>query len=121
MMALVLPGCKGKRGSGVECARHLPYITVQVCTEREARDLHCFGQIRVSVVGDTGMSEVVPVYDTAANRSGVVPAVLVRKGQTIDTLDIFLATHALALDRTLVTSNERHFKLVPELMTENWI
>ena len=115
------PAARGSGGRGSNAHVILPYITAQVCTGREARDLHCFGQIRVSVVGDTGMSEVVPVYDTAANRSGVVPAVLVRKGQTIDTLDIFLATHALALDRTLVTSNERHFKLVPELMTENWI
>ena len=64
--------------------------------------------------------EVLPFDDTAANRSGVLAAVLVRKGQSIDTLDVFLAAHALALDLTLVTSSERHFKLVPELKTENW-
>ena len=65
--------------------------------------------------------EVLPFDHFAATRSAQVAAVLARRGAPLGTFDTFLAAHALSLDLTLVTSNERHFKLVPELKTENWI
>lgn len=35
--------------------------------------------------------------------------------------DQLIAAHALSLDLTVVTHNERHFASVPELKVENWM
>jgi tRNA(fMet)-specific endonuclease VapC len=42
------------------------------------------------------------------------------KGQTIGSMDLLIAAHALALDATLVTNNLAHFSRVPGLKTVNW-
>ena len=34
---------------------------------------------------------------------------------------MLIAAHALALDLTLVTANEREFSRVPDLRIENWL
>jgi tRNA(fMet)-specific endonuclease VapC len=83
--------------------------------ERRSKKLHGL----ISTFADS--VEVLPFDDFAATRSGVVAAVLARKGSPLGTFDIFLAAHALSLDLTLVTGNEAHFGRVPELRTENWI
>ena len=41
-------------------------------------------------------------------------------GMTIGALDLFIAAHALSLNATLVTNNERHFRRVSSLTVENW-
>jgi tRNA(fMet)-specific endonuclease VapC len=41
-------------------------------------------------------------------------------GTPIGANDMLIAAHALALDATLVTANEREFRRVPGLMVENW-
>jgi tRNA(fMet)-specific endonuclease VapC len=45
---------------------------------------------------------------------------LERKGTPIGGNDMLIAAHALALNCTLVTANEREFRRVPELRVENW-
>jgi tRNA(fMet)-specific endonuclease VapC len=35
-------------------------------------------------------------------------------------MNTLIASHALALDSTLVTNNVREFSRVPELLVENW-
>ncbi len=35
--------------------------------------------------------------------------------------DLFIAAHALALDRILVTDNEREFSRIENLRVENWL
>ena len=42
------------------------------------------------------------------------------KGQTIGSMDLLIAAHALALDASLVTNNLAHFSRVPGLKTVNW-
>lgn len=42
-------------------------------------------------------------------------------GQPIGSFDMLIAAHALALDATLVTANEREFRRVPGLRVENWV
>jgi tRNA(fMet)-specific endonuclease VapC len=42
-------------------------------------------------------------------------------GMPIGSNDMLIAAHALALDCTLVTANEREFRRVPGLRVENWI
>ena len=42
-------------------------------------------------------------------------------GTPIGANDLWIAAHALALDLTLVTANEREFHRVPGLSVENWL
>jgi tRNA(fMet)-specific endonuclease VapC len=48
-------------------------------------------------------------------------AALEREGRPIGANDLWIAAHALALDLTLVTNNEREFKRVAGLRVENWV
>lgn len=45
-----------------------------------------------------------------------------RSGQPVDEMDILIAAHAITLDATLITANERHFRLFEPLglRLENW-
>ena len=45
---------------------------------------------------------------------------LEQAGTPISANDLLIAAHALALDSTLVTANEREFRRVPGLKVENW-
>lgn len=42
-------------------------------------------------------------------------------GQSIGSMDLMIAAHALSLDATLVTNNETHFKRVSGLNVANWL
>jgi tRNA(fMet)-specific endonuclease VapC len=64
--------------------------------------------------------EIVPFDDRAAAIYGRVRAELERAGQPIGPLDTLIASHALALNMTLATSNEREFRRVANLRIENW-
>lgn len=44
-----------------------------------------------------------------------------RSGTPIGANDMWIAAHALTLDCTLVTGNEREFRRVPGLRVENWL
>jgi len=46
---------------------------------------------------------------------------LERAGRPIGANDLLIAAHALALDLTLVTDNEREFSRIPDLRFENWL
>jgi tRNA(fMet)-specific endonuclease VapC len=46
---------------------------------------------------------------------------LERAGTTIGALDMLIAAHALTLDCTIVTDNEREFARVAGLRMENWL
>jgi tRNA(fMet)-specific endonuclease VapC len=60
-------------------------------------------------------------WDSPADvRYGEIRAYLERKGVPIGANDLFIAAHALALDATLVTANERELRRVPGLKVENW-
>ncbi len=53
-------------------------------------------------------------------RYGDIRARLEAAGTPIGSNDLWIAAHALALDATLVTANEREFRRVPGLKVENW-
>jgi tRNA(fMet)-specific endonuclease VapC len=42
-------------------------------------------------------------------------------GTNVGQMDLLIAAHAMALDATLVTGNEREFSYVPGLKIENWL
>ncbi len=57
---------------------------------------------------------------SAAVAYGGIRATLEQQGTPIGSLDTLIAAHALSLDVTLVTNNEREFSRVPRLKVENW-
>ena len=52
---------------------------------------------------------------------GVIRAGLEQLGQPIGANDLLIAAHALALDLTVVTDNEREFLRIDDLRVENWL
>jgi tRNA(fMet)-specific endonuclease VapC len=64
--------------------------------------------------------EVAPFDLAAALTYGDVRAELERRGQPIGPLDMQIAAHALSLNATVVTNNEREFRKVVGLNVENW-
>ena len=64
--------------------------------------------------------QIVPFDHRAAAVYGQVRWKLESTGQPIGPLDTLIASHALSLDMTLVTSNEREFRRVDKLPIENW-
>jgi tRNA(fMet)-specific endonuclease VapC len=65
----------------------------------------------------------IPVEDltsTAAEAYGTIRAALEKQGSGIGNNDIWIAAHAMALDVTLATSNDREFRRVTGLSVENW-
>lgn len=63
---------------------------------------------------------VAPFDDRAAERYGRLRSELPMAGTRIGDLDTLIASHALALDVTLVTNNLRHFARAGGLRTETW-
>lgn len=64
--------------------------------------------------------EVKPFDQKAAIAYGDVRSALEKKGCTIGSNDLLIAAHALSLDDTLVSNNDKEFKRVAGLKTENW-
>ena len=48
-------------------------------------------------------------------------AQLEKLGQPIGSLDIMIASQALALDLPLITNNQKEFSRIPGLKWENWV
>ena len=64
---------------------------------------------------------ILPFATPADTAYGDLRAYLAEQGTPIGPTDLFIAAHALALDLTLVTANEREFRRVPGLKVENWL
>lgn len=64
---------------------------------------------------------VAPFEAPADRRYAELRVELERRGQPIGAHDMLIAAHALALDCTLVTANEREFRRIAELEVENWL
>ncbi|MBW1695340.1 MAG: type II toxin-antitoxin system VapC family toxin [Deltaproteobacteria bacterium] len=65
--------------------------------------------------------EIFAYTDGAAYHYGNLRSHLEKKGTLIGSLDMLIAAHALCLDCTLVTNNEKEFIRVPTLKIENWL
>ncbi len=64
---------------------------------------------------------VLPLEDSARAAYGQLRTTLERRGEIIGAYDMLIAAHALALNATLVTNNEKEFKRVKGLKVENWV
>ena len=65
--------------------------------------------------------EILPYGDDAAQHYGNLRAHLEKQGTPIGSLDTLIAAHALSVNCTLVTNNEKEFARAPGLQIENWI
>jgi tRNA(fMet)-specific endonuclease VapC len=64
--------------------------------------------------------EAVDFDSEAAAAFGRIGSILAERGSPIGDFDVLIAAHAIALKRTLVTNNTKHFSRVPGLKIENW-
>jgi len=64
--------------------------------------------------------DIVPFDAQAAETYGRIRAAIERMGTPIGPLDTLIASHAIALDVTLVTNNDREFRRVAGLRVEKW-
>jgi tRNA(fMet)-specific endonuclease VapC len=64
---------------------------------------------------------VLPMEPPADEIYARLRAMLERAGTPIGGNDMLIAAHALTLDCTLVTGNEREFRRIPGLNLENWL
>ena len=65
--------------------------------------------------------DVRPFDRQAALFYGSVRSSLEKRGEVIGGNDLLVAAHALSLDWTLVTNNEKEFRRVEGLRVENWV
>lgn len=65
--------------------------------------------------------EILPYDEQAIWHYAELRHQLQSKGKVIDSLDMLIAAHALALNAILVTNNVKEFKRVKGLIVENWV
>lgn len=68
-----------------------------------------------------GNLEILPLEPPLDIHYADIRLTLERSGTPIGPNDLFIAAHARALDRTLVTDNVREFEQVSGLKVENWL
>jgi len=73
---------------------------------------------RLNALGE--ILEICSFDQQAAVAYGDVRSSLEKRGEVIGPYDLLIAAHALSLDRTLITNNEREFKRVEGLKVDNW-
>jgi tRNA(fMet)-specific endonuclease VapC len=73
------------------------------------------------VEGFLSRANVLPFDTPAEHAYADIRAALERRGTPISANDMLIAAHALALDATLVTYNEREFSRIEGLKVENWL
>lgn len=64
---------------------------------------------------------VLPLEDDVARQYAEIRTALERMGHPIGSNDLLIASHAIALNVTLVTANLGEFLRVPKLKSENWL
>lgn len=109
---------------GVEIARRrrseLCVSAITVAELRFGADKRRSRKIHEAIDGFLSGVHVMPFDQEAAVRFGAVAAALAGAGVPIGQMDTLIAAHALALDATLVTNNQKHFSKVPRLRIQNW-
>lgn len=68
-----------------------------------------------------GSIEVLPLGEPADHAYAALRASLEKRGVVIGPNNMLIAAHALSLDHTVVTENNREFSRVPGLRVENWL
>jgi len=115
------------RGQGRVAARIVEHRPSEICissitlaelrygaARRNSRRLHDL------IDAFTANIAVMPFDETCAFHFGKVASDLAERGSPIGEYDALIASHAVALELTLITNNVRHFDRIPRLKVENW-
>jgi tRNA(fMet)-specific endonuclease VapC len=115
------------RGQGRVAARLLQHrpseLALSAITLAELRfgaETKRSARIRRAIRDFAGDVAVLPFDGAAAERFGIIAALLSAQGQPIGLLDTLVAAQALSCHAIVVTNNTRHFSRVPGLTVENW-
>lgn len=115
---------RGKGNVGVRILDHTPSeLCISVVTLGKLRfGAHKRDSKKLHKLIDTFTASVAPQdFDVdAADEYGRLAADLATRGTPIGAFDTMIAAHALAKKLILVTNNDKHFRKVPGLKTENW-
>lgn len=65
--------------------------------------------------------EVIPLEENVEEHYARLRVILERAGTPIGSNDLLIASHASALDLTLVTGNVKEFSRIPNLAVANWL
>jgi tRNA(fMet)-specific endonuclease VapC len=65
--------------------------------------------------------DTLPLEEPADHQYARLRKYLEERGTPIGPNDMLIAAHALALDCTVITANDREFSRVPGLKVENWL
>ena len=116
------------RGQGRVGARLVEHAPSQLCISAVTAAELRFGaerrdskKLRRLIETFTSSVSVMPFDDECATAFGKLAARLVDKGRPIGHYDALIAAHAIALEVTLVTNNEKHFAQVEGLKLANWV
>ena len=63
---------------------------------------------------------VAELNSQTAEAYGRIRAALERQGKMIGNNDLWIGAHAVAMNLTIATNNEREFRRIPGLSVENW-
>lgn len=114
------------RGDAAQRLKQVPasYVSISVFVVGEVH----FGLLRKQATMQRARFDellarisVAPFEQPAEQAYAEVRLAVERQGKPIGANDLWIAAHALALDATLVTANEREFRRVPGLRVENWL
>ncbi len=78
-------------------------------------------QNKIALTGFIAPLEIAVYDEQAAIVYGKIRAYLEKIGQPIGPLDLLIAAHAISLNSSLVTNNEKEFNKIPMLKVENWV
>ncbi|HEY8872908.1 MAG TPA: type II toxin-antitoxin system VapC family toxin [Stellaceae bacterium] len=78
-------------------------------------------RLAIQLAAILGGIDVLPFETPADVAYAELRTRLEQAGRPIGGNDMLIAAHALTLDLTLVTANEREFSRVPDLRIENWL
>jgi tRNA(fMet)-specific endonuclease VapC len=98
-------------------------VAISVVTEMELRyGLARNPRLRIAPLVEAFLAgiTVIPMTADAAVHYAIVRSALEAKGTPIGPLDLMIASHALALGTTLITSNLDEFRRVPGLKCVDW-
>jgi len=116
---------RGHGNVGVEIAQRRPselcMSAVTLAELRYGADKRKSKKIRAAIDGFAAAVQVLPFDAAAAERFGAVAASLADRGVPIGQMDTLIASHAVALNATLVTNNQKHFAKVHGLRLVNWV
>jgi tRNA(fMet)-specific endonuclease VapC len=65
--------------------------------------------------------EVLPIGKEESIIAGDLLAYLHKKGTPIGIEDVLIASVCLSRHLTLITTNTKHFRLIPKIKVENWL